>query len=352
MRLSDFDYFLPEELIAVRPSKRRDESRLMTVARNGEISERLFKDIVRLFKQGDILVLNDTKVFPAAVSGTRRTGGAFELLFCERLSGNDPHEEWSGLATNAKRLRVGETITLPSGAYAEIAEALSEGAFKFRFERGFHLLEYLDKHGRTPLPHYIRKQKREDTEPFDRKRYQTIYARETGAVAAPTAGLHFTQKLLDSIPSLGVEIVYITLHVGVGTFMPLRNERLDENRLHSEAYTVSRDTAEKINRAKAGGGRIIAVGTTTVRTLETASDESGTIKPQSGRTDLFIAPGYRFKAVDAMVTNFHLPRSSLLVLVSAFSGKETILSAYKEAVRRRFRFYSYGDAMWLERSDK
>jgi len=354
MVLSDFDYELPPELIAQHPPAERGQSRLLVIPRDGgPLQHRMFADLPEYLRPGDCLVLNDTRVIPARLIGRRagRAGGGsrvggdildppsgkVELLLLRQVGESD----WEALGKPARRLRVGERITFGPDLAAEIIAAGDEGLRTVRLQHDGPLLEVLDRLGQMPLPPYIR---REAPESEDKSRYQTVYATVPGAAAAPTAGLHFTGGLLRQIEAMGVRLARLTLHVGLGTFRPIQVERLDEHRMHAEWYEVLPDAAAAINAARQAGGRVIAAGTTVVRTLETVADESGVVRPGSGMTELFIAPGYGFRAVDAMLTNFHLPRSSLLVMVSAFAGRERILVAYAEAIRERYRFYSYGDA--------
>lgn len=297
----------------------------------------MFRDLPEYLRAGDCLVLNDTRVIPARLIGQRPTGGQVELLLLRPLG----HDEWETLARPAKRLRVGERVQFGEALAAEVVAEGAEGLRVVRLEYQGELLPILDQVGRMPLPPYIR---REEPEGEDRARYQTVYAQQPGAVAAPTAGLHFTDEILVQIEAQGVRIVRLTLHVGLGTFRPIQVERLEDHVMHAEWYAVSHHAADIINGAKARGGRVIAAGTTVVRTLETVADADGVVQAGEGHTEIFISPGYKFRAVDGMLTNFHLPRSSLLVMVSAFAGRERVLAAYEEAIARGYRFYSYGDA--------
>lgn len=340
MRLSDFDYDLPKELIAQKPVEPRDASRLMVVDRSsGAIAHRYFRDLPEYLRPGDALVVNETRVMPARLLGSReRTGGAMEVLLLKRLSQN----RWETLMKPGRKARPGERIVFGDGLLvATVVGPTDFGGrvLDFQYEGVFeHLLERL---GQMPLPPYIHEQLDEP------ERYQTVYAREWGSAAAPTAGLHFTPELLDRLAWLGVEVHKITLHVGLGTFRPVEVEDPTQHKMHSEFYHVSPEAAAAINAVRARGGRLVAVGTTTVRTLETAADERGTLYPGEGWTDIFIYPGYRFKLVDSLVTNFHLPKSTLLMLVSALAGHELIMKAYREAVAERYRFFSFGDAMFI-----
>ena len=354
MLLSDFDYDLPAELIAQHPPAERGQSRLLVISRDGApLQHRTFRDLPEYLRPGDCLVLNDTRVIPARLIGCRlgRVGadvpdapghsdapsGKVELLLLRQVGEGD----WEALGKPARRLRVGERVTFGDELTAEVIAIGPEGLRTVRLQHDGPLLEVLDRLGQMPLPPYIH---REAPEPEDRTRYQTVYAATPGAVAAPTAGLHFTPEVLARLASAEVRIVRLTLHVGLGTFRPIAVERLEDHQMHAEWYEVSPDAAAAVNEARQGGGRVIAAGTTVVRTLETVADEEGTIHPGSGMTDIFIKPGHVFRATDGMLTNFHLPRSSLLAMVAAFAGRERILEAYREAIRRQYRFYSYGDA--------
>jgi S-adenosylmethionine:tRNA ribosyltransferase-isomerase len=340
MLLKDFDYFLPPELIAQQPSHKRDASRLMTVERrSGTIGEIGFAEVAGLFRDGDLLVLNDTRVIPARLAGVKESGGRVELFLVRKLM--EPGEVWQCLVRSSKAPRPGTVIRLAGDMVASVVKH-GEGdtwIVSFSSEGGFE--EWLDNTGSMPLPPYIKRAAGEN----DRERYQTVFARERGAVAAPTAGLHFTGELLQAIEDRGVEIATITLHVGLGTFMPIRVDDPRQHRMHREFYRIPEDTAAAVNHRKRFGGRVVAVGTTTTRALEQAAMGERALRAGEGEADIFIYPGYAFKVVDALITNFHLPRSTLLMLVSAFTGKELLMRAYAEAVKRRFRFYSYGDAM-------
>ncbi len=336
-----YDYDLPAELIAQRPAEPRDASRLMVLDRRRPgLMHRTFRDIVDYLTPDDVLVLNDTRVLPARLLGRKATGGKAEILLLRPLSGN----EWEALVRPSRRLRPGTEIAFDDPRLTVvIGEAVGEhtGTRRVALQCDGPLDEILDAVGRMPLPPYIHE------EPEDPERYQTVFAHVPGSAAAPTAGLHFTPELLTRIRELGTKIVHVTLHVGLDTFRPVTAKYVTEHVIHREAYSVSAEAAVVINEARAKGGRCIAVGTTTCRTLESAAAEDGTVQPQTAETGLFIYPGYRFRVVDALVTNFHLPRSSLLMLVAAFAGKERIMSAYAEAVRHRYRFFSFGDAMLL-----
>lgn len=340
MKLSDFDYELPEELIAQHPVEPRDASRLMVVPRTGgALEHRHFRDLPEYLRPGDALVLNETRVMPARLMGHREgTGGAVEVLLLRRLD----RDRWETLVKPGKKARPGQRIIFGDGMLVgTVLETTDVGGRIIAFEYEGIFEEVLERLGEMPLPPYIH-ERLENPE-----RYQTVYAKEVGSAAAPTAGLHFTPELLDRIQKMGVHVEKILLHVGLGTFRPVQVEDVETHKMHSEFYTVTPETAAALNRVRAEGGRIIAVGTTSVRTLETVTAEDGTVQAGQGWTDIFIYPGYRFKAVDAMVTNFHLPKSTLVMLVSAFAGRERILDAYAEAVRQRYRFFSFGDAMLI-----
>ncbi|MBN1291537.1 MAG: tRNA preQ1(34) S-adenosylmethionine ribosyltransferase-isomerase QueA [Candidatus Latescibacteria bacterium] len=341
MNLADYDYNLPAELIAQKPLEVRDESRLMVLpADNDSVIHRNFYNLTDYIESGDCIVRNDTRVFPARLIGTKeKTGGEVEIF----LLNPNVDRTWNALSRPAKRLRIGSRVIFNKGlVIAEIIEKGADGHVRIRLESEIDIQEAIDKTGKTPLPPYI---KRETTE-TDRTRYQTVYAQKRGAVAAPTAGLHFSKNLLDKLVSIGAKIASITLHVGIGTFRPLNEDEAQKNVLHNEYCEVPSETVYSIEECRQQGKRVIVVGTTTARALETAST-SGSIKPFTGWTNIFIKPPYRFKSVDALITNFHLPRSSLLLMVSAFAGKERILDAYEIAVQYKYRFYSYGDAMLI-----
>lgn len=341
MRVADFDFYLPEELIAQHPLEKRDESRLMVVDRkSGNIQHKIFKDIIERLNDEDCLVLNNTRVLPARLIGEKEnTGGKMEFLLLKKIDKN----RWETLVKPGKRAKIGSRFVFGRGELkAEVKEIGEEGSRVVEFEYDGIFEEVLDRLGQMPLPPYI-------TEKLeDKERYQTVYSKEVGSAAAPTAGLHFTEELLSKIKEKGVKIAFVTLHVGLGTFRPVKVENIEEHHMHSEYYTISKETVDIINSTKENGGRIIAVGTTSCRTLETIADDNGRLKEQSGWTDIFMYPGYKFKIVDALITNFHLPQSTLLMLVSAFSNREIIMNAYLEAVKERYRFFSFGDAMFLE----
>jgi S-adenosylmethionine:tRNA ribosyltransferase-isomerase len=345
VKVSEFDYPLPEELIAQEPVEPRDASRLLVVPRgDGPLEHRRFADLDRLLRPGDLLVFNDTKVIPARLVGTKETGGRCELLLVEPLAPADAGlARWRAMGQASKPLRAGARLAFGE-LRATVEAAEGEGFFTVRFDRSADALApALEREGRLPLPPYIRR----DATAADRERYQTIVARVPGSAAAPTAGLHFTERLLARLEARGVRRTAVTLHVGPGTFLPMRVEDVGQHRMHEERYDVPAGAARAFSETRARGGRIVAVGTTAVRTLESAFAQ-GELRVGEGRTDIFIAPGYDFRAVDALVTNLHLPRSTLLVLVCAFRGRERVLGAYGEAVRLGYRFFSYGDAMLLE----
>jgi len=342
MLVKDFDYHLPQELIARHPAAQRDASRLMLLnRRTGQISEDRFGNIASHLAPGDLLVMNDTRVIPARIFGFRESGGKAEI-FLLRRSGGDP-ESWSCLLRASKRFRQGQSITLAAGMTAIIGARLDDDSWQVEFSGAEPFDTWLEREGHIPLPPYLQR----DDDKQDRERYQTVYARKPGAVAAPTAGLHFTRELLAELERKGIESARLTLHTGLGTFLPVRVERVQDHRIHTEQYSLPISTADAVHAAKARGGKVVAVGTTTARALEHAADDDGNVRTGDGEADIFIYPGYRFKVVDALVTNFHLPESTLLMLVSAFAGREHVAEAYSEAVRRGFRFYSYGDAMLI-----
>jgi S-adenosylmethionine:tRNA ribosyltransferase-isomerase len=344
MDVSLFDYHLPPDLIAQHPPAERGDSRMLVLSRaGGTIAHRSFRDLPEYLRPGDCLVINETQVIPARLLGRRRpTAGRVELLLLRALA----DRRWEALARPARRLRPGTTCDFGENEelQATVVEYAGEGRVIVDLECEGDLLAALDRVGAVPLPPYIRGGK---AELADKQRYQTVYAREPGAVAAPTAGLHFDEAMFRALEAIGVATARVTLHVGLGTFRPVEAERVEDHAMHAEFYEVGEGAAATINAARAAGGRIVAVGTTSVRTLETVADEHGEVVAGSGWTQLFITPGYRFRAVDAMLTNFHLPRSTLLMMVSAFAGREIVLRAYAEATEMRYRFYSYGDCMLL-----
>ena len=335
---SDFYFDLPDELIAQDPLEDRSGSRLLVLNKNtGEREHHFFREIIDYLAPGDCLVLNNTKVIPARLTGVReRTGAAVELLLLKRRE----KDVWETLARPGKKARPGTVISFGDGILkGEIMEVVEEGNRLVRFSYQGVFEEVLDRLGEMPLPPYITHKLE------DKNRYQTVYAKYEGSAAAPTAGLHFTGELLKKIEEKGVDIAYVTLHVGLGTFRPVKAENILEHHMHSESYHVPEEAAEKVNRAKRSGKRVICVGTTSCRTVESAADENGLLRESSGDTDIFIYPGYRFKVMDALITNFHLPESTLVMLVSALAGRENVLDAYKEAVEEKYRFFSFGDAM-------
>lgn len=339
MLVSDYDYDLPKELIAQDPLEDRSSSRLLVLNKNtGEFSHHHFKDIKEYLRPGDCLVINDTKVIPARLYGRKEeTGAAIEVLLLKRLTG----DEWECLVRPGKKLRPGTRVEFGDGKLkGTITGMLEEGNRKIAFEYDGIFEEILDELGQMPLPPYITHELK------DKNRYQTVYAKNEGSAAAPTAGLHFTKELLEEIKAMGVEIATVTLHVGLGTFRPVKVDRIEDHHMHSEYYVVEPEQAEKINRAKREGHRIISVGTTSCRTLESAAKD-GFVAAGSGNTEIFIYPGYEFKIIDCLITNFHLPQSTLLMLVSALAGRDNIMAAYKEAVKEKYRFFSFGDAMFI-----
>ncbi|MCD8020747.1 MAG: tRNA preQ1(34) S-adenosylmethionine ribosyltransferase-isomerase QueA [Clostridiales bacterium] len=341
MKTSDFYFDLPQELIAQDPLEDRSSSRLMVLdKKTGEITHRIFRDITEYLHPGDCLVINDTKVIPARLIGAREdTGGKMELLLLKRKE----NDVWETLVKPGKKCRKGAKLVFGNGElHATIIDVLEDGnrLVQFSYEGIFE--EVLDRLGQMPLPPYITHKLK------DKNRYQTVYAKYEGSAAAPTAGLHFTEELLKQIETMGVRIARVTLHVGLGTFRPVKVESVLEHHMHSEYYHVTKEAADIINAAREAGGRIISVGTTSTRTLETVADENGVIRPGSGNTSIFIYPGYQFKAIDCLITNFHQPESTLRMLASALAGKEQMLAAYEEAVREKYRFFSFGDAMFVK----
>lgn len=342
MHLDDFDFELPAEQIAQFPLPAREDSRLMVLSRETEACRGVnFPDIADYFTEGDLLVVNDTQVIPARLLGVKESGGRIEVFLVRRMATDD--ETWACLTKCSKPPRLGTRLLLGEGIEGEVVPGGEPPYRHIRFHCRGEFLNVVDQVGSIPLPPYIR---RMDT-PGDRERYQTVFARARGAVAAPTAGLHFTESTLDVLRNKGVEICSLTLHVGLGTFLPVRVENILEHRMHSEWYHVPAATAEAVNKAKREGRRVFALGTTTTRTLEHAVNEDGLLVAGEGDSDLFIFPGFRFRIVDALITNFHLPRSTLLMLVSAFAGREFVLDSYRRAVREGFRFFSYGDCMLI-----
>lgn len=339
MKTSDFDFELPEELIAQTPLERRDASRLLTLDKtSGETGHYHFYDFPGFLKPGDCLVLNNSRVLPARLIGHRPTGGACEvLLLVDKGEGR-----WECLVRPGRKLKPGAQVIFGEGQLTATIEAeLEDGKRLVRFHYQGIFLEILEQLGKMPLPPYIK------AELQDQERYQTVYSKVLGSAAAPTAGLHFTPELLQKIQEMGVKVCYVTLHVGLGTFRPVKAEEIQDHEMHSEFCQISQETADRINETKRRGGRVICVGTTSCRTVESFAAEDGTMTARSGWTNIFIYPGYRFKVLDALVTNFHLPQSTLIMLVSALAGREHVLAAYQEAVRERYRFFSFGDAMFI-----
>lgn len=340
MQLEDFNFDLPQELIAQHPSEKRDECRLLLVDKQkGDLEHKVFKDIIDYLNPGDCLVLNDTRVIPARLIGKKEdSGGKIEFLLLKRID----KYTWETLVKPGKKARVGARFDFGDGLLKAEVKALGEEGnriVKFEFDGIFE--EILDKLGQMPLPPYIT----EELE--DKEQYQTVYSKNEGSAAAPTAGLHFTEELLGSIRAKGVKTVFLTLHVGLGTFRPVKVENIEEHHMHSEYYILSKESADIINSTKESGGRIISVGTTSTRTLETIGDENGRVREASGWTDIFIYPGYKYRVIDGLITNFHLPESTLIMLVSALSSRDIIMNAYKIAVKERYRFFSFGDAMFI-----
>lgn len=341
MNVKDFDFYLPEELIAQHPLEQRDSSRLMVLDKEtGKIDHRTFHDIVEYLNEGDTLVLNNTRVLPARLIGEKEeSGGKIEFLLLKRVEG----DKWECLAKPGKSAREGRRFTFGGGKLkAEVIEVKEDGNRIVEFYYDGIFEEVLDSLGEMPLPPYIHERLE------DKERYQTVYSKEEGSAAAPTAGLHFTKELLEQIKEKGVNVVYLTLHVGLGTFRPVKVENIEEHDMHSEYYHLSKETADIINETKKRGNKVISVGTTSTRTLETIGDENGEVREQSGWTNIFIYPGYKFKIVDRLITNFHLPESTLIMLVSTLAGKEHVMHAYEEAVKEKYRFFSFGDAMFIK----
>ena len=341
MRTSDFDFYLPEELIAQTPLLDRSSSRLLSLdSKTGEITDKHFTDMVEELQEGDALVLNNTRVLPARLHGVKPdTGGHIEVLLLNNIQG----DEWETLVKPGKRVKVGTVISFGDGRLtAEVTQSLDHGGRILNFKYDGVFLEILESLGEMPLPPYIKETL------DDQERYQTVYAKEVGSAAAPTAGLHFTAELLEEVANKGVKIVYLTLHVGLGTFRPVSVDDIASHEMHSEFYQLTEEAAQALNEVRSNGGKIVAVGTTSVRTLETIGTKfDGEIKADSGWTKIFISPGYSFKVVQGIITNFHLPKSTLVMLVSAFAGRDSVLSAYEHAVKEKYRFFSFGDAMLI-----
>ena len=341
MNVSDFNYELPKELIAQHPYDKRDEARLMVLDRKTQsIEHKLFKDIIDYLNPGDCLVINNTKVIPARLYGKKDTGAHVEVLLLKRIEG----DIWEAMVRPGNKLRPGAKVEFGDGILkATILEVLEGGNRKVEFEYDGIFNEILDKVGMMPLPPYITEASREDNE-----KYQTVYAKYEGSAAAPTAGLHFTEELLDKIKAKGIKVANVTLHVGIGTFRPVKVEKVEDHEMHSEHYYIKKEDADIINEAKKSGHKIIAVGTTSCRVLESASDENGFVKEIESDTSIFIYPGYKFKCIDNLITNFHLPESTLIMLVSSLASREFILKAYNEAVKEKYKFFSFGDAMYIK----
>ena len=340
MKVSEFNYKLPEELIAQTPIEKRDESRLMILdKKTGELEHKTFKDIIDYLEPGDCLVRNNTRVMPARIYGKKETGAKIEFLLLKNLEG----DIWETIVRPGNKLHIGTKVIFGDGLLvAEVLEVMPGGTRKVKFSYNGIFNEILDKIGLMPLPPYIHEELK------DNERYQTVYAKYNGSAAAPTAGLHFTPELLRKIEEKGVKIANVTLHVGIGTFRPVKEETVEAHEMHSEHFYIKQEDVEKINKTKKQGKRVIAVGTTSCRVLETIADKNGLVKETEGDTQIFIYPGYEFKCLDSLITNFHLPQSTLLMLVSALAGRENILEAYKEAVKERYRFFSFGDAMFIK----
>ncbi len=339
IKTSDFNFDLPQELIAQTPLSRRDASRLLTLDKvTGQVGHHHFYELPEFLRPGDCLVLNDSRVLPARLIGHRPTGGACEVL----LLTDKGEGLWECLVRPGRKLRAGAQVIFGDGELtATVEQELADGKRLVRFHYRGIFLEVLERLGKMPLPPYIKEELR------DQERYQTVYSKVVGSAAAPTAGLHFTPELLEHIREMGVKVCYVTLHVGLGTFRPVKEENILDHEMHSEFCMISQETADIINATRQGGGRVICVGTTSCRTVESFAAEDGTMSPRSGWTNIFIYPGYRFKVMDALVTNFHLPESTLIMLVSALAGREHVLAAYEEAVKERYRFFSFGDAMFI-----
>jgi len=345
MRLEDFDYHLPEIHIAQHPCDTRDRSRMMIVDRTtGSIRHETFLNLPEYFKQGDILVINDSKVIPAKIIGQRETGGLIEILLLSRISETAPHTSvWEAMLKPSRRIRIGDRLFFNNHCEAVIDKRISDKKWQITLTAQTNLEDFLSSYGRAPLPPYIKRNKALAAEDNDIERYQTVYAKIPGSIAAPTAGLHFSHHVLSRIRAKEIQIAPITLHVGHGTFAPIETALVEDHRMHEEYFEISQNTADTINNAE----NVIAVGTTSVRVIESVADETGRVKPISSRTDLFIYPGYRFKRINALLTNFHLPKSSLFLLVCSFAGKDLIRKAYQQAIENRYRFYSYGDCMLI-----
>lgn len=344
MKVSEFNYYLPEELIAQTPLEKRDESKLMVLDKEKQnIEHKVFKDIIDYLEPGDVLVRNNTKVLPARLYGKKETGANVEFLLLNNIEG----DIWECIVRPGNKLHIGTKVIFGEGQLkADILDIMPGGTRKVKFEYRGIFNEILDKIGLMPLPPYIHKELKQ------KDRYQTVYAKYDGSAAAPTAGLHFTPELLKKLEEKGIIIANVTLHVGIGTFRPVKEENVESHEMHSEHYYIKQEDVDKINNAKKNGKRVIAVGTTSCRVLETIADENGIVKATEGETQIFIYPGYKFKCLDGLITNFHLPQSTLLMLVSALAGKDYIMNAYNEAVKEKYRFFSFGDAMFIQKGEE
>jgi S-adenosylmethionine:tRNA ribosyltransferase-isomerase len=346
-RLSDYEYELPAGRIARYPAAQRDESRLLAMV-GDELRDLRFRDVASLFEPGDVLVVNETRVIPARLLGKKPTGAPAEILLVRPAAGQQDSRVWEALVRPGGKLKPGRRVVVADDLEVEVLDSVPGGGRLVRLVTELSVDEALGRHGHVPLPPYLER----DDEPLDRERYQTVYARESGSIAAPTAGLHFTPEVLAALEARGVGRAALTLHVGMGTFRPVETEQLDAHEMHHEWYSIPGAAAAAINAARERGGRVWAVGTTTVRTLESVGDERGRVREATGSTDLFIRPGYDYRVVDCLITNFHLPRSTLLMLVAAFAGYERTMAAYRHAIEQGYRFYSYGDAMAVASSGR
>ncbi len=344
MKLEEFSYHLPAAAIAQTPLPRRDRSRMLVLEpSSGAIQHRIFHEIPFYLRHGDVLVVNDSRVIPARLVGRKESGAVIEILLLSKIPATADGEAWEALLKPAKRVRRGTVVYFPGETRATVEERLSEKKWRLHFSCPESFYVFLDRHGRTPLPPYIKRTRDEEGSPYDRERYQTIYARTPGSVAAPTAGFHFSPEVLESVRAGGAQVAFVTLHVGYGTFLPITSADIEDHRMEAEYFEITDENASIINRAE----RIIAVGTTATRVIETAADETGKVHAAKGWTSLYIYPGYRFKRVQALLTNFHLPRSSLYLLTCAFGGKQAVAAAYEQAIAHGYRFYSYGDCMLI-----
>ncbi|HTZ40028.1 MAG TPA: tRNA preQ1(34) S-adenosylmethionine ribosyltransferase-isomerase QueA [Syntrophales bacterium] len=344
MRLQDFDYTLPQELIAQSPAPGRDRSRMMVVQRRtGSMRNHVFHEFPEFLRKGDVLVINDSRVIPARLFARKTTGAAVEILLLRSREGA-ASPRWEALLRPAKRIKAGSTLGFDGGGSVRVLERIDERKWVVEFRTGEPFESFLRRHGQAPLPPYIRREKTDGASPDDLDRYQTVYARHPGSIAAPTAGLHFTEAVLEKIRGHGIPVARVTLHVGYGTFTPVEVDKIEDHRMDEEYYEIGDETAEVINSAQ----RVVAVGTTSTRVLETIADDRGHIRASTGSTGLYIYPGYRFRRVGALLTNFHLPKSSLFLLACAFAGRDLLFAAYQKAIEDRYRFYSYGDCMFIE----